>query len=73
MTSEQFHETLTQAYAADKAFEEAVQAAGFKSRWDTPQNGKFAQAGLQAAYDAKVKADQAMHLAFEEMRLTRAT
>ena len=61
------NEAITAAQTADEAFEAAVKAAGYKSRWDwhkcstdTPE--------LLATYDAKVIADRAMGAAFQEAR-----
>lgn len=62
------------ANACDDAFEQAVKAAGFKSRWHTPAlwqgsaTRAKADANLVATYDAKVKADWAMHEAFVAAR-----
>ena len=61
-------ETIAQAYAADKAFSEAVTAAGFKSRWDVSSAQRLARPALQAAYVAKVDADEALHAAFVASR-----
>lgn len=57
-------ESIATAHAADRAFADAVKAAGFKSRWD--MHGK--PAALRAAYETKVAADAAMARAFEESR-----
>lgn len=57
-------ESIAAAYAADRAFEAAVKAAGFKSRWDVPMHGK--PAALRAAYETKVTADAVVGRAFEE-------
>lgn len=59
-------DTISAAYTADRAFETAVKAAGFKSRWDVPMHGK--SPALQSAYKTKVAADATMARAFEESR-----
>lgn len=58
-------ETYEAAGAADSAYEAAVQAAGFKSRWDVPADMAaryMLPAALVAAYEAKIAADRA-HIA----------
>jgi hypothetical protein len=69
MTNEEFTRLYRVAQAADDAYEAAVQAAGFKSRWDVPRNAK--PDAVRQAYDAKVAADASMHDAWEEMRLAQ--
>ena len=62
-------ETIAAAQAADDAFQAAIEAAGYKSRWDWPMRGRDKAPGaLLAAYEAKVAADQLMHEAFEASR-----
>lgn len=51
------------AATADVAFEAAVQAAGFKSRWDWNTSAPGLE-DLHAAYRAKIEADSEMHAAF---------
>ena len=68
------NETLAAAIAkandADDAFENAIRAAGYKSRWDwhTALDDR-----PRAAYVAKVKADENMHEAFEKSRQINRT
>ena len=71
MTTEQFQATIKAAYTADDAYSAAVFAAGYRSRWDMPATAKRDNAAVSRAYDAKVKADAEMHLAFEQMRMAR--
>ena len=71
MTTEQFQAALKAAYAADDAFQAACELAGYRSRWDMPAAVKRDNAAVSRAYDAKVKADAEMHLAFEQMRMAR--
>jgi len=61
-------DAIEAANRADEAFQEAVEAAGFKSRWEVPAAAKLTNAGLKAAYDAKVAADLAVHEAFVASR-----
>jgi len=67
------------AYAADDAYEKALKAAGYKSRWDwsapfavrdlaLSDNDATGLTPLQAAYVAKVRADRASHRAWERLR-----
>ena len=70
MTNEEFTRRYRAAQAADDVYEAAVQAAGFKSRWDVPRDAK--PDAVRHAYQAKVDADVLMHLAWEEMRLAQA-
>lgn len=58
-------EAIAAANAADDEFEKSIRAAGYKSRWDW---SSFSGGPPQAAYLAKVKADLAMHKAFEAVR-----
>ena len=58
-------EAIQAAYAADDAFQAAIETAGYKSRWDWHK--RFDGRPLQA-YEAKVNADAAMHAAFEADR-----
>jgi hypothetical protein len=67
MTNEEFTRRYRAAHDADVAYETAVRAAGFKSRWDVPRDAK--PDAVRRAYQAKVDADVLMHLAWEEMRL----
>jgi hypothetical protein len=53
------------AQAADDAFNAAVKAAGYASRWDWDQAN---DSRPLAAYFAKVIADEAMHAAFVELQ-----
>jgi hypothetical protein len=62
------HEAIQRAQAADDAYQAAVEAAGYESRWDVPYPYKHTNAALQAAYQAKRAADDAMHDAFERSR-----
>jgi hypothetical protein len=57
-------ESIISAYQADDAFELAIHAAGYKSRWHWNQHIDPGPEALRAAYRAKVTADNAMHLAF---------
>lgn len=59
-------QAIAAAAAADEAFELAVKAAGFKSRWD---HGVTAHESVHKAYMAKLAADDLMH---HEFNLTRA-
>jgi hypothetical protein len=59
-------EAIEAAQIADDAFEAAIKAAGFKSRWDWFLRG--APASLVAAYNAKVAADKIMHEKFAANR-----
>lgn len=61
-------DAMKAAQAADDAFEQAVQAAGFKSRWAWNQHITPGPEFLRAAYRAKVEADNVMHAAFEASR-----
>jgi hypothetical protein len=61
-------DTITAANAADEAFELAVRAAGYESRWDWNQHLVAGPEALRTAYRAKVTADNAMHLAFVKSR-----
>jgi hypothetical protein len=62
-------ETIRVAAAADDAFEAAVKAAGYKSRWDWPaRRGQVGTSAVWVAYYAKVNADNAMHEAFVNSR-----
>lgn len=61
-------DAITASAKADEAFEAAVRAAGFKSRWHWNQHITPGPDALRAAYRAKVTADNAMHLAFESVR-----
>ena len=62
MTIEQI---IRDANQADAAFEAAIKAAGFKSRWNWDVCGT--DRTILAAYRAKVDADQAMHAAFAKL------
>lgn len=57
-------EAIAASNAADEAFEAAIKAAGYKSRWDWSKNDNRPR----AAYEAKVAADAEMHFAFERSR-----
>ena len=59
-------DAIADANTADKAYEAAVQAAGFKSRWDYFKSE--APPALRAAYRAKVTADAIVHAAFAQQR-----
>jgi hypothetical protein len=63
-------EIIATAHKADDAYQAAVRAAGYKSRWDVNLALLSAKAPreLQSAYVAKIEADAAMHLAFVEAR-----
>lgn len=61
-------EAINAAHSADDTFSAAVLAAGFKSRWDVSSAARLALPALQAAYVAKVDADEAMHAAFAASR-----
>ncbi len=69
MTNEEFTRRYRAAHDADVAFEAAVRLAGFKSRWDMPRAEKEKHPAVMEAFGAKVAADQAMHDAWEEIRL----
>ena len=56
--------TIDAAYAADRAFQAAINAAGFKSRWHWHIDSGRQDANVSEAYRAKVAADMAMHRAF---------
>lgn len=56
------------AEKADRAFEAAVKAAGYKSRWDVPALVKRNDTALAEAYNRKVLADSAMSVAFQQSR-----
>lgn len=60
---------LMMAIAADDAFSEAIEEAGYKSRWDWDKNKDQRP---MAAYLAKVKADADAHASWEQIRATRA-
>jgi hypothetical protein len=62
MTLEQ---AIQAAYDADEAFELAVKAQGYKSRWDIEP---IHSQELRDAYFRKVDADKAMNVAFAESR-----
>lgn len=53
------------AYEADDAFEAAVRAAGYQTRWAWNQ---AQDSRPMPAYVTKVLADEAMHKAFEASR-----
>lgn len=67
--------TLQEAYKnaeqADDAFDAAIIAAGYKSRWHRDLqylwNGRGPE-NVVRAYDTKVKADRALHDMFVELR-----
>lgn len=65
MTNVVLSEAITAASIADAAFEVAIRDAGYRSRWDWSQ---VTDRRPMAAYLAKVKADEAMHEAFEDAR-----
>jgi len=69
MTNEEFTRRYRVAHDADVAYEAAVRAAGFKSRWDMLRAEKDKHPAVCQAYDAKVAADALMLDAWEEMRL----
>lgn len=54
----------------DEQFEKAVRKAGFKSRWDWDSTlpSQDPTGEIKAAYAAKVKADEAVHEAWEASR-----
>lgn len=56
------------AGVADDAFEAAVHAAGYKSRWHWNHHLDVGTEDLRAAYRAKITADNAMHAAFVRSR-----
>jgi hypothetical protein len=56
------------AELADKAYSEAIAAAGFKSRWELPSDVMRTHNAIREAYCAKVMFDNAMHEAFELSR-----
>jgi hypothetical protein len=60
--------SIAEAYAAagraDAAFQEAIERAGYSSRWDIPHR----KVVLLDEYAAKVAADHQMHLAFAANR-----
>lgn len=55
------------AEAADTAFDHAIMAEGYKSRWDWDRHEPSSER-LVEAYRAKLSADTAMHAAFEAQR-----
>lgn len=58
-------DAIKAADAADKAFEAAIKAAGYNSRWEwSPTEDRRPV----DAYTAKVEADGAVHKAFEASR-----
>jgi hypothetical protein len=81
MTNEEFTRRYRVAHDADVAYEVAVRAAGFKSRWEVEhpflvraialrgECATYTPTELETAYIAKVRADLDMHDAWEEMRL----
>lgn len=58
-------QTIAAAYVADDAFEAAIKAAGYKSRWDWRQ---LDDCRPMAAYLKKVSADEMMRTAFDKSR-----
>jgi hypothetical protein len=64
---ERLRDAIVKAAIADGAFDYAVKAAGYKSRWDMGTIPQQSQA-LRNAYFAKVDADKAMGEAFAEAR-----
>ncbi len=65
--SDNLQHAIATAYAADRAYDAALKAAGFKSRWDWHERATGHDA-VRAAFAAKVEADNAMHRAFEVAR-----
>jgi hypothetical protein len=65
LLQEMLSAAIAKANAADDAFEAAIKAFGYKSRWDWSQ---LVDERPYAVYAAKVQADEAMHEAFEKMR-----
>ena len=65
-------QAIDAANTADEAFEAAVHAAGYKSRWHWNQHLDPGPESLRAAYRAKVTADNARHAAFERSRKQHA-
>lgn len=63
-----FPETIKEAWAADHAFEAAIKAEGYKSRWAWNHHLTPGSENLRAAYAAKITADNAMHAAFVRSR-----
>jgi hypothetical protein len=61
-------DAIEAANVADRNFQAAVEAAGFKSRWDVPAMIKCINPQYFAAYDNKVEADRRMGEAFERQR-----
>lgn len=61
-------ETIKKAWAADAAFEAAIRAEGFKSRWDWNHHVTPGSEALRAAYRDKIAADNAMHADFVKSR-----
>ena len=59
-------EAIKAAQAADRAYDEALRQAGYKTRWCKHE----LTPALKAAYDAKVAADEAMGKAFGDSRLS---
>lgn len=70
MTNGEFTRRYRAAQAADNAYEAAVQAAGYRSRWHVGPKWEAPET-VRQAYDAKVAADASMHDAWEEMRLAK--
>ena len=69
MTQEEFQAVYRAALAADDVYSVAVTTAGYKSRWDVKRPDMLENETLYAAYSAKRAADDALHDAFEQMRL----
>lgn len=67
MTGQAISDTYRVALAADNAYDVALKAAGYKSRWDWSRLAD-PRPDLLAAYNAKVAADEAHHVAWEKHR-----
>lgn len=60
-------QTVAAAHNADEAFDAALLAAGYKSRWDWKHGAD--DPAVVLAYFQKVAADEAMHKAFVASRV----
>lgn len=52
-----YHAKVEEAHAADAAYNAALAAAGFKSRWTTPEAVKRSNPDIAAARARKIVAD----------------
>jgi hypothetical protein len=59
---------LSAANDADRAYDAECRLRGYKCRWDVTAANRAYRPALQAAYRAKIEADEAAHQLWEEIR-----